>query len=144
MISSLAEPQEHWTTWLARKTHRTHFRDRVNKSSYQPKTNTAVLLEYEGGLGEALELLKSASVRIFDKTKEEATYADIYAMGALRHAIDYLKGKDLNPQLSATRTLQDENSSIWTPRPQNDFEESVEKNKDLLRRLPDEPKDFDR
>ena len=106
--------------WIARKSHKSSFRDPRNRSSYEPKTNTARLVEYEEGLGEALELLKSAKTRIFDTEKKDMSYADMYAMGALSHAVDHLKGKDINPALSATRTLQDENSAIWIPRPNNE------------------------
>ena len=74
---------EHWTTWLARKCYKSSFRSRENRSSYSPKTNTPGLYD---GSSEARKIIRSA--------KEEAIDNPI-AFGALTHALDYLKGKDI-------------------------------------------------
>jgi ABC-type transport system substrate-binding protein len=121
--------QEHWTNWLARKQHRTHFGRYKNHNSYEPKTNTSVLLEYENGLGEALEVFRSAQTKLFD---EEASLAGFAAINALGVAIDYLKGKNIDRPGQFTM--------YWYADPQvtEDFQDSVEKNKELLEKLSDE------
>lgn len=74
------ETQEHPLAWIARKSHRTHFLSRHNRSSYTPKTNTEVL--YDGST-EARALLGPTFEG--DVTIEGA--------GVRRHALDYLKGR---------------------------------------------------
>jgi hypothetical protein len=139
-----AKEPEHWTNWLARKCHKTHFQSSKNASQVLPKTtNTARLIEYSDGLGEALETLRSAQTRIFD---ESATEDGLVAMNALGDAINYLKGKDLVIPRLFTRSLCPEDECdcakgtfcINHGEPK-EFQDSVEKNKELLEKLSDEP-----
>ena len=91
MFSDLVVPTntEHWTQWLARKCHKTHFHSPISLSSYQPKTNTPGLYD---GSAEARAILGPTFEG--DVTEEGA--------GIRRHALDYLKGKNVN------------NLSMWT------------------------------
>jgi hypothetical protein len=82
---------EHWTQWIARKTYKSVFSRRKNKSSYEPKTNTPGLLD---GSAEARQILRDAQVAVFDSTPSND---GIIAMGILRDALDHVKGKDLSP-----------------------------------------------
>ena len=50
------QPAEHWTQWIAQKSRKSHFRNTVNRSSYSPKTNTAVIAEYEESLKKQAEV----------------------------------------------------------------------------------------
>ena len=73
---------EHPFMWIARKSHPTHFHNRYSRSSYQPKTNTEVLYD---GSPEARAILGPTFEG--DITIEGA--------GVRRHALDYLKGRDV-------------------------------------------------
>ncbi len=90
---------EHWTQWIARKCHRTHFRDRVSRSSYQPRTNTDVL--YDGSV-EARAILGPTFEG--DITEEGA--------GVRRHALDYLKGRDVPLMGMWTKEIMDEDETV--------------------------------
>lgn len=78
-LGALSVPEKSEQNWIAVRSHRSHFRDRTNRSSYSPKTNTPGLLD------------GSAEVRaILGPTFE----GDITQEGAdiRRHALRYLKG----------------------------------------------------
>ncbi len=81
--------QEHPFMFLARKSHKTHFRDRTSRSKYQPSNNTELL--YDGST-EARAIISSA----LDSLEEFQSDAESCAVGILMRALDYLKGKDPN------------------------------------------------
>src|SRR5208283_2229838 len=75
-----AEKAEHWTAWIARKCHKTHF---LRPGHSSPASNTPGLHD---GSAEARAILS------------QDLETDTVASGILRHALDYLKGKDsVNP-----------------------------------------------
>ena len=86
-----AEKAEHWTTWLARKCYGSSFRSRENRSSYAPKSNTPLLYD---GSAEAQAIVKNAKEKAIDNPN---------AFGALAHALDYLKGRDVRGRFSYTQ-----------------------------------------
>ena len=73
----------HWTQWIAQKSRKNSFKDRTNRSSYEPKNNTEGLND---GSAQARAILGPTFEG--DITEEGA--------GIRRHALDYLKGKDVN------------------------------------------------
>ena len=139
-----AEPMEHPFMWIARKSHKTHFHDRHSSSYYQPKTNTEVLYD---GSPEARAIL--------GQDVENTAGA-----GVLRHALAYLKGKDVEnigmwtrdimepleelERLAISQMVMDRSAAATeeepklvqiTPAESSYFEESVEQNKELLEKL---------
>ena len=70
--------------WVFIRKAKTTFRNRVNRSSYSPKTNTPLLCD---GSAEAREIVQNAL--------ENTLSVEEKAFGTLRHVLDYLKGKDI-------------------------------------------------
>jgi hypothetical protein len=71
----------------------------MNRSSYTPKTNTVGLYD---GSAEAQQILRNAQMAVFD---QEPTTDGWFAMGALRNAVDYLKGKNRDTDYSFTKSF---------------------------------------
>ena len=90
---------EHWTQWVARKSYKSSFKDRMIRSSYTPKTNTVGLYD---GSAEAQQILRNAQTAVFD---QDPTLNGLHAMGALTNALDYVKGKDISDRYSNTGAL---------------------------------------
>ena len=88
------ETQEHPLAWIARKTHKSHFRNRYECES-SPKTNTPLF--YDGST-EAKEILVMAG----DREMDYRGYA------ILQRSLDYLKGKDLLGTSSAHDYVMEE------------------------------------
>src|SRR6202051_5159178 len=88
------EMKEHPFLWLARKRHKSHFRDRTSRSSYQPSSNTPLL--YDGSV-EAQAIVKGAmsSLNLDSPEAWSAWYT-------LEHVLDYLKGRDIFGLFSRT------------------------------------------
>ena len=80
---------EHWTQWLARKSYKSSFKDRMNRSSYSPKSNTPGLYD---GSAEAQQILRNAQTAVFD---QDPTVDGLMAMAILQNALDYVKGKNM-------------------------------------------------
>src|SRR5208282_5220867 len=74
-----AEKAEHWTAWIARKCHKTHF---LRPGHSSPASNTPGLYD---GSAEARAILGPTFEG--DITEEGA--------GVRRHALDYLKGRNV-------------------------------------------------
>jgi hypothetical protein len=87
---------EHWTTWIARKTHKTHFRNRFGAHSdvHASGTNTPGLYD---GSAEARYILQNTLDTWDVNTADLHTALNINGVGIVASALDYLKGKDLLP-----------------------------------------------
>lgn len=92
---------EHPLAWIARKQHKTHFRNRWECNS-SPATNTGRIVEYEMGLGDALSILKDSRGQLMDDLAGmEIAHAGnkLGAISSLRNAYDHLLGKDIKDRL---------------------------------------------
>ena len=92
----------HWTQWIAQKSYKSSFRRRESRSEYQPKTNTPGLYD---GSAEAREILSSAL---------DGEHFFVVSSGVLRHALDYLKGKDVQNIGLWTREFFGEDEETFT------------------------------
>src|ERR1700690_2643123 len=75
------ELPEHWTNWIARKSHKTHF---LRPGTSSPANNSALLYD---GSAEARQILRNA----LDEADTDTVHQIIMS------ALDYLKGRDLSP-----------------------------------------------
>jgi hypothetical protein len=117
------EPAEHPFLWIARKTHKTHF-DHGSRCTSSPLSNTPGLYD---GSAEARAILETA----YDAVEGSS------ALGALRHALEHLKGMDVINLGMFTADLMGEETAEdypeWSVQTQNPLENTMVET--------DEPKD---
>src|ERR1700690_2309167 len=79
------ELPEHWTNWIARKSHHTHF---LRPGTSSPANNSALLYD---GSAEARQIIVNAMTDF----EGAGLYIPLYY--TLASALDCLKGRDLSP-----------------------------------------------
>ena len=84
MLSPFEKQDEHWSTWISRKTHRTHF---LRPGTSSPANNSELLFN---GSAEARQIVVDAMGNLLD-------YPEDYSFEILVSVLNHLKGKDLSP-----------------------------------------------
>ena len=104
-LGVLSVPEKSENNWIAQKSHKSHFH-LPGKSS--PSNNTELLID---GSAQARAILSIAK----DAVEEAATSigsCSIEALGVLGHALDYLKGKDVNNLGMWTKDFFEEDEDV--------------------------------
>jgi len=90
------EKEEHWSTWLSRKQHKTHFYDRQYCQA-EPMANTPGLYDASA---EARAILQDTLDNWYVATEDIPKPDNTIGVGVLCDALDYLKGRDIGNRFS--------------------------------------------